>query len=77
MLTYATRRLIFAIPTLLIISLAIFMLLEAAPGDPMAMVPMSVPPEVKEKMRLALGLGEVWYIRYFTWLKQFSLSSRW
>lgn len=71
MLTYATRRLIFAIPTLLIISLAIFMLLEAAPGDPMAMVPMTVPPEVKEKMRLALGLGEVWYIRYFTWLKQF------
>lgn len=71
MLTYATRRLIFAIPTLLIISFAIFMLLEAAPGDPMAMVPMTVPPEVKEKMRLALGLGEAWYVRYFTWLKQF------
>lgn len=73
MITYATRRLIFAIPTLLVISFAIFLLLEAAPGDPMAMVPLTVPPEVKEKMRLALGLGEVWYIRYLTWLKQFFL----
>ena len=39
MLTYTIRRVLFAIPTLLFISLVIFLLLELAPGDPMAQVP--------------------------------------
>jgi len=58
MLQFTIRRTILAVPTLLFISLVIFLLLEFAPGDPMAQVPLTVPPEVKEKMRLALGLGE-------------------
>jgi len=71
MLTFTIRRLVLAIPTLLFISLAIFLLLELAPGDPMAQVPLTVPPEVKEKMREALGLGEPIHIRYVKWLIQF------
>lgn len=71
MLTFTIRRLILAIPTLLFISLVIFLLLELAPGDPMAQVPLTVPPEVKEKMREALGLGEPMYVRYWKWLVQF------
>ncbi|MBC7156368.1 MAG: ABC transporter permease [Rhodobacteraceae bacterium] len=71
MLTYTIRRLILAIPTLLFISLIIFLLLELAPGDPMAQVPLTVPPEVRENMRKALGLGEPMHIRYVLWLKQF------
>lgn len=71
MLTYALRRLLLAIPTLLFISLVIFLLLELSPGDPLGDVPLTVPPEVKEKMREALGLGQAWYIRYALWLKQF------
>ncbi len=71
MLTFTIRRLILAIPTLLFISLVIFLLLELAPGDPMAQVPLTVPPEVKEKMRQALGLGEPMHIRYWKWLVQF------
>ncbi len=71
MLTYTLRRIITSIPTLLFIALAIFLLLELAPGDPMAQVPLTVPPEVKEKMRLALGLGEPGYIRFWKWLVQF------
>lgn len=71
MLNYTIRRLLIAIPTLLFISLVIFMLLELAPGDPMAQVPLTVPPEVKEKMRLALGLGEPAHIRFVKWLWQF------
>ncbi len=58
MLTFTIRRLILSIPTLLFISLVIFLLLQLAPGDPMAQVPLTVPPEVKQKMREALGLGE-------------------
>jgi len=71
MLTFTIRRLVLSIPTLLFISLVIFGLLQLAPGDPMAQVPLTVPPEVKQKMREALGLGEAWYIQYYKWLVQF------
>ncbi len=71
MLTFTIRRLVLAVPTLLFIALVIFLLLELAPGDPMAQVPLTVPPEVKEKMRLALGLGEPAYIRFWKWIVQF------
>ncbi|MBV7393705.1 ABC transporter permease [Mameliella sediminis] len=70
MLSYATRRLILSIPTLLFISFVIFMLLQLAPGDPMAQVPLTVPPEVKQKMREALGLGEPPLVQYWKWLVQ-------
>ncbi len=71
MLTYTIRRLVLAVPTLLFISLAIFLLLELAPGDPMANQPLTIPEEVRQKMREALGLGQPWYIRYVKWLIQF------
>ena len=73
MLTYTLRRLVLSIPTLLFISLVIFLLLELAPGDPMAQVPLTVPPEVKEKMREALGIGQPVHIRFSKWLYQFFL----
>ncbi|MEE9428062.1 MAG: ABC transporter permease [Paracoccaceae bacterium] len=71
MLTYTIRRLLVAFPTLLFIGLIIFLLLELAPGDPMSQVPLTVPPEVKERMREALGLGEPTHIRFYKWLVQF------
>ena len=71
MLTFTIRRLVLAIPTLLFISLVIFLLLELAPGDPMAQVPLTVPPEVKQQMREALGLGEPIPVRYWKWTVQF------
>ena len=70
MLTFAVRRLVLAIPTLLFISFVIFMLLQLAPGDPMAQVPLTVPPEVKQKMREALGVGEPPLVQYWKWLVQ-------
>jgi len=70
MLTFTIRRLVLSVPTLLIIALVIFGLLQLAPGDPMAQVPLTVPPEVKEKMRAALGLGQPWYIQFWKWLVQ-------
>jgi peptide/nickel transport system permease protein len=71
MLTYTIRRLVLAIPTLLFISLVIFLLLELAPGDPMSQVPLTVPPEVKQQMREALGLGQPTHIRFAKWMWQF------
>ncbi|MFN3937100.1 MAG: ABC transporter permease [Gemmobacter sp.] len=74
MLTYTIRRLLMAIPTLIFISFVIFMLLELAPGDPVADMPLTIPPEVREKIRLSLGLGEPWYVRYLLWLKNFFVT---
>jgi len=71
MLTFTIRRLMLAIPTLFFISLIIFLLLDLAPGDPMSQVPLTVPPEVKAKMREALGADQPMVVRYVLWLKQF------
>jgi len=71
MLTYTIRRLVLAVPTLLFISIVIFLLLQLAPGDPMSQVPLTVPPEVKQKMREALGLGAPIHVQYWKWLVQF------
>ncbi|KNG93975.1 ABC transporter permease [Pseudaestuariivita atlantica] len=70
MLTYTIRRLVLSVPTLLFIALVIFMLLELAPGDPMAQVPLTVPSDVKEQMRIALGLDKPSYVRFWKWLLQ-------
>jgi peptide/nickel transport system permease protein len=74
MLTFVTRRLLLAVPTLIFISIAIFLLLDLAPGDPIAQMPLTIPPEVREKIRLSLGLGEPIHIRYLLWLKQFFIN---
>ena len=68
MLVYAVRRMLVAVPTLLVISLILFLLLDLAPGDPTAQLPLTIPPEVKEKIRLSLGLGEPVHVRYLLWL---------
>lgn len=71
MLNYLFRRLVLAIPTLIVISLLIFLLLDLAPGDPTASLPLSIPSEVREKIRQSLGVGEPFHVRYLLWAKQF------
>jgi|TARA_B100001964_G_scaffold211882_1_gene247532 peptide/nickel transport system permease protein len=74
LIRYIIRRLLVAIPTLLIISFVIFFILDKAPGDPTGSLPMTVPPEVREKIRLSLGLGEAMHIRYYKWCVQFFVN---
>lgn len=74
MLNYTIRRLLFAIPTLLVISFLIFAILDLAPSDPTGNLPLTIPPEVREKIRLSLGLGEPFPIRYLKWLQQFFIN---
>jgi len=71
MLTYTLRRLLTAIPTLLLISLVIFLLVDLAPGSPLSEVPLTVPPEVRRKMLEAMGADQPVMVRYVLWLKQF------
>ncbi len=74
MFNYTIRRLLMAIPTLIAISLIIFLLLDLAPSDPTANLPLTIPPEVREKIRQSLGLGEPIYIRYLLWCNQFFIN---
>jgi len=74
MFHYTIRRLLFAIPTLLVISFLIFAILDLAPNDPTGNLPLTVPPEVREKIRESLGLGQPFPIRYLKWCEQFFIN---
>jgi len=67
---YVARRLFIAIPTLLVISFVVYAILALAPGDPLAQFAANpnVPPEVRERIREAMGLNQPWHIRYVKWL---------
>ena len=74
MTQYVTRRLLTAIPTLLLISFVIFALLDLAPGDPTSELPLSIPQEVRERIRESLGLNQPFHIRYIKWMQQFFIN---
>lgn len=74
MFHYTLRRLMFAVPTLLVISFMIFALLDLAPNDPTGNLPLTIPPEVREQIRESLGLGQPFVIRYLLWLQQFFVN---
>lgn len=68
---YIQQRLLVSIPVLLLITIIAFLLLQAAPGDPLnAYVPPDapLPAEQREALRRELGLDRPLYIRYFYWL---------
>lgn len=73
MVRFIIRRLLIAIPTLIAISLVIFLVLDLAPGDPTGNLPLTVPPEVREAMREAMGVNEPTWKKYVLWLNQFFL----
>ncbi|MEM9735665.1 MAG: hypothetical protein AAF908_03550, partial [Pseudomonadota bacterium] len=74
MLRFTIRRLLLAIPTLLVISFVIFAVLDLAPNDPTGNLPLTIPPEVRQQIRESLGLGQPFHIRYFRWLEQFFVN---
>ena len=74
MLSYTIRRLLFAVPTLLVISFIIFAILDLAPSDPTGNLPLTIPAEVRAQIREALGLGQPFPIRYMKWLQQFFIN---
>ncbi|MCK8465487.1 ABC transporter permease [Aliiroseovarius sp. S1339] len=71
MFTYTLRRLAFSVPVLLAISLVIFLLIDLAPNDPTANLPLTIPPEMREQIRTSLGLDAPTHVRYLLWCKQF------
>ncbi|MCK1477224.1 peptide/nickel transport system permease protein [Bradyrhizobium sp. LB1.3] len=67
---YVLRRLLIAIPSLLGISLVLFVVLALAPGDPFSELATNpnVPPEVQAALRARFGLDDPIYLRYLHWL---------
>ena len=66
---YIIRRLLLAIPTLLIISIVVFLILDLAPGDPTSQVPLTVPAEIRDNIRESLGLNDGIFVRWWSWNK--------
>lgn len=68
--SYILRRLLIAIPTLMVISFVIFAILALAPGDPLAQFAANpnVPTEVRERIRESFGLDQPWPVRYAKWI---------
>jgi len=74
LIQFIIRRILIAIPTLLVISFIIFAILDLAPNDPTGNLPMTVPAEVREKIRESLGLGQPMHVRFGKWLVQFFVN---
>ncbi len=72
--SYILRRVLTAIPTLLFISFVIFALLALSPGDPTGNLPPSLPMEIKQRVREALGMDQPMPVRYVRWLQQFMVN---
>jgi len=75
---YITRRLLTAIPTLILISMVVFGILALAPGDPLGQFAANpdIPPEVRLNILHQLGLDEPIPIRYVKWATAF-LRGNW
>lgn len=69
MVNFILRRLAQAIPQLFLISLILFVLMQAF-GDPIASLGVRTPPKPEDRVRLRrqLGLDQPVYIQYFVWL---------
>ncbi|MCJ9702936.1 MULTISPECIES: ABC transporter permease [unclassified Bradyrhizobium] len=67
---YVLRRLLIALPSLLGISVVLFVVLALAPGDPFSELATNpnVPPEVQAALRAKFGLDDPIHLRYLHWL---------
>jgi peptide/nickel transport system permease protein len=68
---YILRRIAFAIPTLIIVSIGIFLMVRLLPGDIIDILfggDLSAPEEVKEQAREQLGLNGSYAEQYWRWI---------
>src|SRR5215472_9420013 len=71
MWAYTVRRLLYAVPILLGVSMLVFALIHLAPGDVIdLLVPPEVPKEVADSLRHRFALDQPLYIQYRAWLSR-------
>jgi peptide/nickel transport system permease protein len=71
---YFIRRVLEAFPTLIVISFVVFAILDLAPNDPTGNLPLTIPAEVRAKIRESLGFDQPFHIRYVKWMRQFFIN---
>ena len=76
MLQFILRRVLMAIPTMFVISIVSFILIQLPPGDFLTAYTATlsqqgdiIPPEQLEALREAYGLGQPMYVQYFKWMR--------
>ncbi|PRY62779.1 peptide/nickel transport system permease protein [Vreelandella songnenensis] len=69
MLGYFIRRLLAAIPVMLVVALSVFLLLRLSPGDPAVIIAGDMASaEQVASIRAALGLDQPIYTQFFIWI---------
>ncbi|MGH2317262.1 oligopeptide ABC transporter permease [Planococcus sp. SE5232] len=64
------RRTLITIPQIIILSILVFILAQAMPGDALTgLIDPNIDPATIEAMRERLGLNNPWYVQYFDWIK--------
>jgi peptide/nickel transport system permease protein len=67
--SYAGRRLLLTIPTLLVMSVFVFAIVHLAPGDPaITALGFNYTPSAAAALRHQMGLDQPILVQYFTWL---------
>ena len=67
---YIFRRILFLIPTLLLVSFLVYAIISAAPGDPAQLaLGEGATPEAVAAKRIELGLDKPFIVQYLGWLK--------
>lgn len=69
MAQYIIRRMALSIPTLIAISMIVFLILDMAPGDPTSQLPLTIPLEMRESIRESLGFNDPVHERWFSWFR--------
>lgn len=70
MLSYTAKRVLMLIPVLLGMSLIVFSIIHAIPGNPaLTILGTKATPEAIKNLNQSLGLDNPWYIQYFSYLK--------
>ena len=71
---YVIRRILIMIPTLVVVSFLLYLIMAFAPGDPLAKLAGAgnITPEVMANIRKQFGLDKPWYVQYAKWA--FALS---
>ena len=71
MWSYLLRRLLYAVPIALGVTLVSFVLIYIAPGDPLnAIAPADAPADVIEALKVSYGLDQPLPVRYLLWLNR-------
>ena len=78
MLTYVVRRLLAMVPTLVVVSILTFVIIQLPPGDFLTTLAAysaesggSIDASAMQSLRAQYGLDQPIYVQYFTWIKGF------